>query len=139
MKNFQSNPILYLSVFMVVYLVNPSVVQKISEAMLIQTAAEWEDVFCKMQEFNQTIKGEGCKTVYVLNNLCYGQCNSIFMPYKKQELFTCYQCTAVKKRHLNVTQQCIENHKIKLKLIRVNIVEKCECTRTKFKFNATDG
>ena len=137
MKTLKSSlfPSLYLYVFMLIYLDTLSGAQHIHEAMLIQTASEWNDTFCEAKRFNQTIKTDGCKNVYVMNNYCYGQCKSLYVPYKKRQgLFACYLCTAVKKKQLNITLQCHQKLKTMQKRILLNVVEKCECKRANLKY-----
>ena len=124
--------LMYFLAFILMYLDKILAATSTSEAEIIQTADEWNDAFCQIKQFNQSIEVEGCKTVYVMNSYCYGQCRSLFMPYKKQGLFTCYLCTAAKKKIKNITLQCSENDETKQKQFKLTIVQRCQCKRAKF-------
>ena len=124
--------LLFDLVFILMYLDNLSVDPATSDAKIIQTAVEWNNTFCETKRFNQTVKVEGCETINIMNNYCYGQCRSLFMPYKTQGFFSCYLCTPIKKRIQNITLQCRENDEIKQKQLKMTMVEKCGCTRTRY-------
>ena len=124
--------VFYLLSFLLIYLDNLSAALATSDSRIIQTAVEWNDTFCEAKRFNQTIQAQGCETIHVMNNYCHGQCRSLFMPYKKQGLFSCYLCVPVKKRIQNITLQCKDNDETKQKQINVTMVERCECKRTRF-------
>ena len=127
-------PVLHSLIFILMYLECSLDALPISDTVLIQRAAEWEDTFCETKSFNQTLEAKSCDTVHVMNNYCYGQCKSVFMPYRKQGLFSCALSTPIKMKQLNITQQCNKGKDEKQKLIRLNIVEKCECKTTKSKY-----
>nr|BAD16586.1 DAN related protein [Danio rerio] len=82
---------------------------------------------CAAVPFTQRITEEGCETVTVHNNLCYGQCSSMFVPSSGgshgQQKAQCMRCGPSRARsvllHLRRGSEVRER--------RVLIVEECKC------------
>lgn len=63
--------------------------------------------FCKTQPFAQTIQLPGCHPKTIINNFCYGQCNSFFIPNHSTGPFrTCGNCEANKTHKLKINLVC---------------------------------
>ena len=55
--------------------------------------------WCKTRSFEQTIKLPGCLPVKIINNYCFGQCSSIYIPHYNSLMpafESCTACTPVK-------------------------------------------
>ena len=79
--------------------------------------------WCNPHPFNETVKHHGCTTVKVENNMCYGQCNSFYIPKK---FFSCSYCAPSKQESVNVRLECPgQNPAFVIK--KVNIVLDCAC------------
>lgn len=85
----------------------------------IELKTDW----CTPIHFKETIKHHGCKSVSVDNNMCYGQCNSFYIP---KHLVSCSYCTASKVETMNVRLECPgQNPDFIVK--KVAIVKECSC------------
>uniref|UniRef100_A0A8C2DIA6 DAN domain family, member 5 n=1 Tax=Cyprinus carpio TaxID=7962 RepID=A0A8C2DIA6_CYPCA len=85
-------------------------------------------VYCDQRK-NRPIRitEDGCETVTVHNNLCYGQCSSMFVPSSEesrgQQRAQCTRCSPSKSRSVLVPLRC----GTEVRERRVVIVEECKC------------
>ncbi|XP_068096375.1 cerberus [Hyperolius riggenbachi] len=82
----------------------------------------WES--CKTLPFSQHIVHEDCEKVVIQNNLCFGKCNSLYVPNQSKPLNMCSYCQPFKftKHHLKL------NCKGSKKVVKaVMMVEECKC------------
>ncbi|RWS06915.1 gremlin-2-like protein [Dinothrombium tinctorium] len=104
--------------------------------------------FCQTSSFKQKILEPGCLPKIVLNNYCYGQCNSFYIPtysdesdtaaeknqqqqqtdgnYEEAAFKSCAFCKPRKFRYISVRLNC-PSHSPPFKHKRVQIIEKCRC------------
>ena len=79
--------------------------------------------WCNPHPFNETVRHHGCTTVKVTNNMCYGQCNSFYIP---KRFFSCSYCAPSRMESLNVRLECPgQNPDFVIK--KVKIVSECAC------------
>uniref|UniRef100_A0A8C2KLT7 DAN domain family, member 5 n=1 Tax=Cyprinus carpio TaxID=7962 RepID=A0A8C2KLT7_CYPCA len=82
---------------------------------------------CAAVPFTQRVTEDGCETVTVHNNLCYGQCSSMFVPSsgdsRGQQGAQCARCGPSKSRSVLVPLRC----GTEVRERRVMIVEECKC------------
>ncbi|XP_043104410.1 DAN domain family member 5 [Puntigrus tetrazona] len=82
---------------------------------------------CAAVPFTQRIVEDGCETVTVHNNLCYGQCDSMFVPSSGESRgrprAQCTRCAPSRTRSVLVHQRCGTEARER----RVTIVEECRC------------
>lgn len=79
--------------------------------------------WCNVHPFNESVRHHGCTTVKVNNNMCYGQCNSFYIPKK---FFSCSYCAPSKTESKNVRLECPgQNPAFVIK--KVQIVLECAC------------
>ena len=85
--------------------------------------------WCKTRSFEQTIKLPGCLPVKIINNYCFGQCSSIYIPHYNSLMpafESCTACTPVKMNWRSVTLRC-PNAEVKVKKHRYRHVKRCRC------------
>ena len=80
--------------------------------------------WCKSQQYEQVVKHEGCQSIKIVNRLCYGQCNSFYIPRYKDEFEACSKCTPTDSALTPVKLNC-EGNTSKIK--KVFIVKRCGC------------
>ncbi|XP_016429809.1 DAN domain family member 5-like [Sinocyclocheilus rhinocerous] len=82
---------------------------------------------CAAVPFTQRVTEDGCETVTVHNNLCYGQCSSMFVPSSGespgQQGAQCTRCGPSKSRFVLVPLRC----GTEVRENRVMVVEDCKC------------
>ncbi|XP_026060701.1 cerberus-like [Carassius auratus] len=81
---------------------------------------------CATVPFTQRITEDGCEKVTVHNNLCYGQCSSMFVPSSGEsrgQQRSCTRCSPSKSRSVLVPLRC----GTEVRERRVVIVEECKC------------
>ena len=79
--------------------------------------------WCNAHPFKETVRHHGCTTVEVTNNMCYGQCNSFYIP---KRFFSCSYCGPSKTESKTVRLECPgQNPAFVLK--KVKIVLECAC------------
>lgn len=86
--------------------------------------------WCKTRAFKQTIKIPGCLPVQVVNNFCYGQCNSMYIPNHASEkpLFeSCTTCMPKRSFTKTVTLRC-PTLPVKFRKHRYIHSKKCRCS-----------
>jgi hypothetical protein len=95
---------------------------------------EW----CKTEPLKQIVREEGCAKRVIINNFCYGQCNSFFIPKsgkkdKKHSAFkSCGFCRPKRQSRITVTLRCYgKNNKPKLKRKRIMKIKQCKCMARK--------
>ncbi|KAK3092858.1 hypothetical protein FSP39_007992 [Pinctada imbricata] len=93
---------------------------------------EW----CKTQPFKQIVREPGCISRTILNNFCYGQCNSFFIPkISKNEIgdasfLSCGFCKPRKYANIRVTLICPgKSYRVKRK--KILRIKKCRCMAQK--------
>ncbi|XP_059407644.1 DAN domain family member 5-like [Carassius carassius] len=82
---------------------------------------------CAAVSFTQRVTEDGCETVTVHNNLCFGQCSSMFVPSsgesRAQQGAQCTRCGPSKSRSVLVPLRC----GTEVRERRVMVVEECKC------------
>ena len=90
--------------------------------------ANWsEDGFCDTKLFTQPVSSDGCKTKFIENGYCYGQCSSTYSYLTNTIInINCSACQPelVSKHIVELT--CDGG---KLKAIEVDKVESCRCIK----------
>ena len=82
--------------------------------------ADW----CEAHPFQEKIHHHGCKATFVENNMCYGQCNSFYIPKK---FVSCSYCSPSEQQTLQVRLECPgQNPNFVVK--KVTVVKDCRCT-----------
>ena len=79
--------------------------------------------WCHRHPFQQRIHHHGCNATYVNNYMCYGQCNSFFIP---NNFVSCSQCVPSTRKILNVELKC-PGQTPDVLVKRVAITESCDC------------
>ena len=100
------------------------------------------DQWCRTQKTRVAVTAPGCRTKFVKNNYCYGQCNSYYLPSALTEnvinggrpTFMCHICAPVKLRVRKVYLNCPNAPHNKRKRRRVQIVEECRCVSSSCSF-----
>lgn len=78
---------------------------------------------CKPYHFKETVRHHGCNSVVLDNNMCYGQCNSFYIP---KRFFSCSCCAPSQEETVNVRLECPgQNPAFVVK--KVLIVKECGC------------
>lgn len=79
--------------------------------------------WCNAHPFKETVRHHGCNHVEVDNNMCYGQCNSFYIP---KRFFSCSYCAPSRQETINVRLECPgQNPSFVIK--KVKIVLDCAC------------
>ena len=79
--------------------------------------------WCNAHPFKETVRHHGCVSVEVDNKMCYGQCNSFYIPKK---FFSCSYCAPSRQQTINVRLECPgQNPSFVIK--KVLIVLECAC------------
>lgn len=94
-------------------------------------ADEVKKDWCRTIPFNQSVTASRCKTKVIKNNLCYGQCNSFFIPQSertsnKVAFQSCANCKPQRLRWVNVTLSCPGQNPPKMQMTILK-VESCRC------------
>ena len=99
------------------------------------------DEWCTTKRFRHEVKLRGCLKTTILNNFCYGQCNSFFIPkkirlkknrnnkLKEDDVFmSCGFCQPRNSRSVAVTMRCPNAKRgLQFKRKRVQILQQCQC------------
>jgi len=110
------------------------------EDVVIMKRSELRKDWCKTRSFKQTIKIEGCLPVQVINNYCYGQCNSLYIPShdSKQPWFeSCTSCLPQRTFTKTVTLRC-PSLPVKFRKHKYLHSKKCRCTAIQ-RWSSEDG
>ncbi|XP_031418488.2 DAN domain family member 5 [Clupea harengus] len=86
---------------------------------------------CAAIPFTHRVTAVGCETVTVHNNLCFGQCSSMFVPPSEDASLPatghrgtpCSRCAPSKARVVTVPLRC----GLEVRQKRVMVVEECQC------------
>lgn len=89
--------------------------------------AEW----CKTEPLKQIIREKGCLKRKIMNQFCYGQCNSFFIPQsegaEQNEAFvSCAFCKPRKFSWITITLRC-PGKRPRFQRKRIQRVQKCRC------------
>lgn len=101
--------------------------------VFLMKKAELRNDWCKTRSFRQTIRISGCLPVQVMNNFCYGQCNSLYIPNhaSQQPLFeSCTSCMPQRSFMKTVTLRC-PSLSVKFRKHKYLHSKKCRCTSVK--------
>jgi hypothetical protein len=89
--------------------------------------------WCKTQPLKQVVRMKGCLRTKIMNNFCYGQCNSFYIPKKARKdkdteaFLSCGFCRPRRVRWILVTLRCPGPNGMRFKRKRVQYVKKCRC------------
>lgn len=79
--------------------------------------------WCNAHPFKETVRHHGCESVEIDNNMCYGQCNSFYIP---KRFFSCSYCAPSREETVSVRLECPgKNPSFVIK--KVKIVLDCAC------------
>ncbi|XP_050674202.1 gremlin-2-like [Leptidea sinapis] len=111
---------------------------KSSKNALVVTKKEYlKEDWCKTEQLVQKIREPGCLQATVLNNFCYGQCNSFYIPKNPRRregnderpppaFKSCSFCKPKKFTWITVTLRCPgQNPPFKRK--RLQKIKQCKC------------
>ena len=87
--------------------------------------------FCQAKSFQMPVEAEGCESLTIQNNFCYGQCLSQFFPAGwKQDVMqgyvACSACVPVSTVTKKVVLKC-PGHPKKYDIRKIRIIMKCKC------------
>ena len=106
---------------------SPDLLTEKSSAQVLMGLDKIRDDFCKIQTFAQKIEVDGCHPKTIINNMCYGQCNSFYIPNHSMPPFrTCGNCEALKTQKLRITLVC-PGRLDGLHTLHVDKVLSCRC------------
>lgn len=100
---------------------------------VVTTKKHIEKEWCKTRRFKQVVREQGCLSRTIVNNYCYGQCNSFFIPQtnsndiQKASFMSCGFCKPVKHSTIRVTLLCPGKKLTRHKRKRVVKIKKCRC------------
>lgn len=103
------------------------------EDVFIMKKADLRNDWCKTRPFKQTIQVSGCLPLEVMNNFCYGQCNSLYIPDHEsaEPLFeSCTSCFPQRTFTKTVTLRC-PSLPVKFRKHKYTYSKKCRCTSVK--------
>lgn len=79
--------------------------------------------WCNPHPFKETVRHHGCVTAEVENNMCYGQCNSFYIP---KRFSSCSYCAPSRQESMNVRLEC-PGQDPAFVIKKVKIVLDCAC------------
>ncbi|XP_075716358.1 cerberus [Rhinoderma darwinii] len=79
---------------------------------------------CKTLPFTQNIIHENCDKVAIQNHLCFGKCNSLYVPNQRDQLNICSRCLPFKFTMHHLKLNCTGSSNVAKVLL---IVEECKC------------
>ena len=103
------------------------------KAVVVTKKTYLKKEWCKTQPLKQVIRMRGCLRTKILNNFCYGQCNSFFIPKKARRdkdaeaFLSCGFCRPRRFRWILVTLRCPSAKGLRFKRKRVQYIKKCRC------------
>ena len=83
--------------------------------------------WCKGKYFNQTINRKGCKTRYIQNKMCIGECLSYYLPRRNHNEVACFACRPYEKETKPVLFNCSGDQGRTIQMAFVQIVLECKC------------
>ena len=101
--------------------------------VFIMKKSDLKSDWCKTRPFKQIIKVDGCLPAVVMNNFCYGQCNSLYIPSHESPLplfESCTSCLPQRTFRKTVTLRC-PSLPVKFKKHRYTHSKKCRCASVK--------
>lgn len=86
------------------------------------------DENCKAEKFNQTITHHKCETKTIVNYLCKGSCNTLYIPQYPFDL--CVQCQPSQTSEMSVELNCpnARNARKRKRVKKIQIVHSCSCS-----------
>ena len=106
---------------------SPSILYSKGGSVLPITGEDIGQPWCRIQSFKQTIRRRGCEARTVMKNLCYGQCRSFYIPYRKINFETCSYCTPVSSEMKNIVLNCPDRSPPSQIVKKIKIVTACSC------------
>lgn len=106
-----------------------------NEELFVMNRSQLKKDWCKTTQVKQVIRVEGCKPVTVINNFCYGQCNSLYIPhYKSKEpaFESSAACVPWRKHRRSVFLEC-PNLSRKRRRFRYTFIKRCRCVTVKLR------
>ncbi|KAL8605797.1 hypothetical protein ACOMHN_066387 [Nucella lapillus] len=103
------------------------------KAVVVTKKTYLKKEWCKTQPLKQVVRMKGCLKTKILNNFCYGQCNSFFIPKKARRdknaeaFLSCGFCRPRRFRWILVTLRCPGKNGVRFKRKRVQFIKKCRC------------
>ena len=79
--------------------------------------------WCRMHPFKQEIRHHGCNSTVIDNHMCYGQCNSFYIP---GNFVSCSRCTPSAWKIITVELKCPSRSQASV-VKKVKITESCHC------------
>lgn len=101
--------------------------------VFIMKKSDLRNDWCKTRPFKQTIQVNGCLPLEVMNNFCYGQCNSLYIPSHEssEPLFqSCTSCLPQRTFTKTVTLRC-PSLPVKFRKHKYTYSKKCRCSSVK--------
>lgn len=82
--------------------------------------------WCRMKPLTQRVRRRGCETETVINNMCYGQCRSFYIPVRRNFFESCSFCTPINSTTKSVVLNCPSRTKKQI-VKKVQIITACSC------------
>lgn len=108
--------------------------QGTNQELFVMNRAQLKKDWCKTTRFRQVIRVDGCKEVTVMNNFCYGQCNSLYISHYKGKapaFESCAACVPWRKHRRSVFLECSGNKK--RRKFRYTYIKRCKCVTVKLR------
>jgi len=85
---------------------------------------------CRALPFNMDVYVDGCEKLTVQNNLCYGGCNTLYVPHDRntRKIQACYVCAPLVKEAVPIPLTCTKRDGGKfIRFTYVTFIQMCEC------------
>ena len=87
--------------------------------------------FCRTRKFQMRVEAEGCESMTIENNYCFGQCLSQFFPTNwkhdlSQDHVICFACHPLMTYKKKVVLKC-PGHPKKYDIQKIEIIKECRC------------
>lgn len=79
--------------------------------------------WCITHPFKETVRHHGCQSVQINNSMCYGQCNSFYIP---KRFVSCSYCAPSRQEIVNVRLECPGQNPSYV-IRKVKVVMECAC------------
>lgn len=116
----------------------PQILKSKGGAALPLKGHDIEQPWCRMKPLPQTVRRRGCEAKTVINNMCYGQCRSFYVPLGKKSFEACAFCTPVNSTTVSVVLNCPSRTK-KQVVKKVQIISACSCRACGQKYISNKG
>lgn len=106
-----------------------------AQGIFIMNESQIKRGSCKTRPIVQTVQVKGCLPLKILNNYCYGQCNSVYIPQpvSDQPLFDmCAGCRPARVYWKRVTLRCPDSP-VKFKKHKYLHAKRCRCTTVRLR------